>query len=161
MKNSLSTEDYEQLKKFFVCYVDLFVPPTHRSDEPEHQPLVFLGNLEKTSLSNAKKGLQMAVNDVVEMSSDWTPKQLAEADAKFAEVGSLTLSEVRRRYSKKYLQILKRGTIRSEAEYYLVKGIVDGGGIEPGATEATQLQAMMSDFETRFVAAQKQKPASK
>jgi hypothetical protein len=56
------------------------------------------------------------------------------------------LSEVRQRYSTKYLQILKRGTIRSETEYYLVKGIVDGGGIEPGATDVTQLQAMMNDF---------------
>jgi len=49
--------------------------------------------------------------------------------------------------------------IRSETEYYLVKGIVDGGGIEPGATEAGQLQAMMNDFETRFVAAQKTEAA--
>ncbi|WP_268810545.1 hypothetical protein [Variovorax sp. Root434] len=40
----------------------------------------------------------------------------------------------------------------------MVKGIVDGGGIEPGATESIQLQAMLNDFEARFVAAQKQKP---
>ena len=152
MKNSLSTEDYEQLKKFFVCYVDLFIPPTHRSHEPEHQPLAFLSNLEKTSLANAKKGLQMAVNDVVEMSSDWPPNRLAEAGARFAAAGALTLSAVRRRYSKKYLQILKRGVIRSETEYYLVKGIVDGGGIEPGATEAAQLQATLTDFEGRLMA---------
>lgn len=160
MKNSLSAEDYEQLKKFFVCYVDLFIPPTHRSHEPEHQPLAFLGNLEKTSLANAKKGLQMAVNDVVEDTSDWTPQQVADADAKFATAGTFTLTEVRRRYSKKYLQILKRGVIRSETEYYLVKGIVDGGGIEPGATEGAQLQAMLNDFEVRFVAASKQKPST-
>lgn len=103
----------------------------------------------------------MAVNDVVEMSSDWKPSQLAEADARFAAVGALTLSEVRRRYSKKYLQVLKRGAIRSEAEYYLIKGIADGAGIEPGATESKQLQAMMSDFETRFAGSSTmQKPPS-
>ncbi|MEJ1128410.1 hypothetical protein V9L20_12575 [Variovorax sp. CCNWLW225] len=152
MRSSLSPEDYEQLKKFFICYVELFVPPTHRSHEPEHQPLAFLSNLEKTSVSYAKKGLQMAVNDVVEMCSDWTPEQLAEADAKFSAAGTFTLSEVRRRYSKKYLQILKRGVIRSETEYYLVKGIIDGSGIEPGATESTQLQAMLNEYETRLSA---------
>lgn len=155
-KQSLSNEDYQSLKVFLDRHFEWYTPkyPTTPADTPSQ----FLARIEATSLANAKKGLQMAINDIVEESADWTPEQVAAADTRFSAVGTFTLSEVRQRYSKKYLQILKRGVIRSETEYYLVKGIVDGGGIEPGATEATQLQAMMNDFETRFVAAQKQKP---
>lgn len=92
----------------------------------------------------------MAVNDFIEDTVDWTPEQVAEADARFAAEGTFTLSEVRRSYSKRYLLLLKRGTIRSEAEFYMLKGIVDGGGLEPGATEAKQIQAMLEDFEGRL-----------
>lgn len=145
----LSDADYERLKLFFVRYVDWFV--TVKSNRPEDQPLAFLARIEKTSVADAKRGLQMAINDVVEATTSWTPEQVAEANARFATEGTFTLSELRRRYSKKYLQILKRGQIRSETEYYLIKGVVDGGGIEPGATETNQqLHAMLNDFESRL-----------
>jgi hypothetical protein len=155
-RENLSPVDYEKLKLFVGKFFDWHEA---RPGLPaEVHPLFVLASFEKTSPANAKKGLQMAVNDIVEDTTDWTPEQVALADTKLLAAGAPTLSEVRRRYSKKYLQILKRGVIRSETEYYLVKGIIDGGGLEPGATESTQLQAMLNDFEVRFVAAQKQKP---
>jgi hypothetical protein len=145
--NKLSIEDYERLKVFFVCYVDWFIPVHEKSQNPEDHPLVFLKKIEKTSLANAKKGLQMAVNDTVEATANWTPEAVAAADARFADAGTFTLSEVRRRYSKKYLQIFKRGVIRSETEYYLLKGVRDSGGIEIGATEGKQIETMLTAFE--------------
>jgi hypothetical protein len=63
-----------------------------------------------------------------------------------------SLSEVRSKYSKKYLQILKRGHIKSLIEYYLVKGILDGDGIEPGAGEGEKLASMLADYELRIAA---------
>lgn len=150
----LSDTDYERLKQFFVRYVDWFV--AIKSDRPEDQPLAFLARIEKTSVADAKRGLQMAINDVVEATTTWTPEQVAQADAKFAAEGTFTLSELRRRYSKKYMQILKRGVIRNETEYYLVKGIIDGGGIEPGATEGPQLQAMLDAYEARGLSSSNQ-----
>jgi hypothetical protein len=92
----------------------------------------------------------MAVNDTVEATANWTPEAVAKADVKFTAAGTFTLSEVRRRYSKKYLQILKRDVIRSETEYYLLKGIADGGGFEPGATEAQQIETLMAAFEDKL-----------
>lgn len=157
-KQSLSNDDYQSLKIFLDRHFEWYAPkyPT----TPPGSPSQFLDRIETTSLANAKKGLQMAVNDIVEDTTDWTPEQVAAADAKFTAAGTFTLSEVRRRYSKKYLQILKRGVIHSETEYYLVKGISDGGGLEPGATESTQLQAMLNDFEARLAASLKQKPTA-
>jgi hypothetical protein len=147
----LSNEDYEKLKTFFVCYLDWYIPDENKSKNPEDQPLALLGRIEKTSLANAKKGLQMAVNDMVEETANWRPEAVAAADARFLAAGTFTLSEIRRRYSKKYLQILKRGVIRSETEYYLLKGIRDGGSIEAGATEGQQIETLMDVFETKLV----------
>lgn len=148
--NKLSDAEYEDLKRFFIRYVDWFIPAHQKSENPAHQPMIFLDNLERKSVSLAKKGLQMAVNDMVEMTTDWSPEQVAAADAKFATQGALTLSEIRRRYSKKYLQTLKRGEIRSATEYYLLKGILDGGGIEAGATEGRQIEVMLAEFENKI-----------
>ena len=147
----LSIEDYERLKIFFACYVDWFIPANEKSQNPEDHPLIFLKKIEKTSLSNAKKGLQQAVNDTVEATAKWQPEAVAEADARFAAAGTFTLSEIRRRYSKKYLQILKRGVIRSETEYYLIKGIRDGGGMETGATEGQQIETLIEAFEAKIM----------
>ncbi len=147
-KQSLSDDDYHLLKVFLDRQFEWYEPkyPT----TPPMSPSQFLENLEKTSLATAKKGLQMAINDIVEMTADWRPDQVAAADAKFAAAGTFTLSEVRSRYSKKYLQILKRGVIRSETEYYLLKGVMDGGSIEPGATESQQMEAMLHEYEERI-----------
>ena len=141
--------EYEKLKVFLGLYTDWFFPKV--GAKPENHPLIFLANLEKKSLANARRGLQMAVNDIVEMSSEWSPEQVAAADAKFASHGTFTLTEVRHRYSRKYLQVLKRGHIKSEQEYYLLKGIADGGGIEPGATEREKIESMLGQYEKLIV----------
>lgn len=150
----MNAEEYEKLKSFMALYDDWYVEGSWK--KPENHPLKVMQEIEnKYSLSQAKRGLQMAINDIVEDTSGWRPERVAQADVRLAEAGTYTLSEVRRRYSKKYLQILKRGTIRNETEYYLLKGILDGGGIEPGATEADQIQAMLIAFEQKTLSATK------
>lgn len=147
--DKLSDAAYQRLKVFLGSFFDWY---NARPDMPaEIHPLFVAQGIERKSMRNAKQGLQQALNDIVEDTSNWTPEAVAAADARFAAAGTFTLSEVRRRYSKKYLQILKRGVIRSETEYYLLKGIRDGGGIEPGATEGQQIEALMAAFEAKAV----------
>jgi hypothetical protein len=148
-KQSTPNGDYQLLKIFLDRHFEWYTPkyPT----TPPGLPSQFLENIEKTSLANAKKGLSMALNDIAEESANWTPEQVSAADVRFLAAGTFTLSEIRRRYSKKYLQILKRGEIRSETEYYLLKGIRDGGGMETGATEGQQIEALMAAFEAKIM----------
>jgi hypothetical protein len=142
-----SEPDYEGLKRFIgLFYAWYKAKPHHR---PESHPLAALEELEKKSRSQAKRGLEMAINECIEDSSEWSPEAVAVADKRFLLNGSPTLSEIRVRYSRTYLEVLKRGRIRSLKEYYLVKGILDGGGIEPGAGEAQELASMLTDFENR------------
>lgn len=146
--NEMSEEEYEGLKRFMSLFYEWFkAKPSHR---PESHPLVVLEGLEKKSRSQAKRGLEMAVNDCVEDSSEWSPEVIELADKRFVLNNAPSLSEVRAKYSRKYLQVLKRGSIKSLKEHYLVKGILDGGGIEPGAGEAEKLAAMLTDYENRL-----------
>lgn len=139
---------YEELKKFVSLFYEWFMfKPHHR---PESHPLVVLEKLENKSKAQAMRGLQIAINDCVEDSSEWSPEVVALVDKRFFLNGAPSLSEVRAKYSRKYLQILKRGGIKSLDEYYIVKGIVDGGGIEPGAGESEKLIAMLDEYEQRL-----------
>ena len=83
-KPDISTGEYELLKIFLDRYFEWYgstYPTT-----PPGSPSQFLENIERTSLANARRGLQMAINDIVEDTTDWRPDQVAEADAKFAAV---------------------------------------------------------------------------
>ena len=144
----MSEEEYEGLKRFMGLFYDWFKAKAHH--RPESHPLAVLEGLEKKSHSHAKRGLEMAINDCVEDSSEWSPEVIALADKRFLLNYAPSLSEVRAKYSRKYLQVLKRGNIKSLKEYYLVKGILDGGGIEPGAGEAGKLAIMLADYESRL-----------
>lgn len=125
----MSDAEYERLKRFMGFFYEWFsAKPSHR---PESHPLVVLEKLENNSRSRAKRGLEMAINDCIEHSSEWSPEVVALADKRFVLNGALSLSEVRGKYSRKYLQVLRRGSIKSLQEYYLVKGIVDGGALSP------------------------------
>ena len=149
-KEKLSSEDYEKLKIFMGFFFDLY--KSNPGIKPEHHPLAVMERMIiEHSSANIRRALEMTINDMIEDSAAWHPEQVAEADVKFAAAGTFTLTEVRRRYSKKYLQLLKRGVIRKETEYYLLKGILDGGGMEPGATESQQIQTMLLAFEAEVM----------
>lgn len=114
---------------------------------PEHHPLAVLNSTEKTSMSNARKGLEMAINDCVEKSGDWSAERVAAADAELQSQGLISLTEVRQSFSKKYLRVLKRGSIQSEQEFYLIKSIVDGGSLKVEPIEWAQLTTMLEQYE--------------
>lgn len=142
----LSDDEYERLKKFLGLFYDWFeAKPNH---PPEIHPLKVAEGIERQSRSQAKRGLVMAIGDFAEMSTEWSPERVADADKRFMASGAPTLTMVRAKYSRTYKKILKRGFLKSLEEYYLIKGILDGGGLMPGAGEADQLSSMMVRFES-------------
>jgi hypothetical protein len=145
----MTEEQYEGLKRFIGLFYDWHMEGPH--SRPSSHPLVVLETLVQKSPAKARSGLLMAVNDTVEMTSDWRPEEVAEADRRFIESGAPSLSEIRRTYSKQYRRILKRGCIKSLEEYYLVKGIVDGGAVEVDASERDNLLAMLGSFESQEI----------
>jgi hypothetical protein len=145
MMATLSDDEYQGLKKFMGLFYEWFeAKPNH---PPEIHPVTVLEGFEKKSISQAKRGLVMAINDCIEVSVDWNAERVAAVDKELLKSGAPSLSMVRSKYSKQYIKVLRRGALKSLEEYYLVKGILDGGGLLPGAGEADQLSAMMASFE--------------
>ena len=66
----------------------------------------------------AFNGLRQAINDCVEMSLHFDHAEVEKLDSQLRSRGIVTLSELRRRYSKSYAKIMKRGQIKSDTEYY-------------------------------------------
>lgn len=138
-------ERYERERKFFVLYVTLVMKPKPGSDS---DPVAVLENFEKESMTKAKKGLSITISDTLEMTESWPLDAVREFDRILAENGAATLTELRVKHSKKYRKILKKGAIRSEVEYYLIKGIMDGMQEHVPEEELPLLDAMLVEYES-------------
>lgn len=141
--NNLTDEDYLKLKESYAHLFTLLFPVFDMA--PEKHPIAVLESMEKSAPSRARKGLEMAIGDMLEMTSGWSLEKVATLDKQLDLTDAFNLSQLRRRFSKKYAGILKRGKIRNIEEYYLLKGVLDGVSIEP--EESANLTQLLSDFE--------------
>lgn len=103
--------------------------------------------VEKFGKSKALQGLKQAVNDSIEDTSELDIQSVKRLDSELSSRGIITLSVLRKRYWSKYKRILKRGTIKTETEYYLINGLLCDldNGLPKEETEA--LNSMVCEFE--------------
>lgn len=122
--NKMSDPEYKQFKKS----MEVLVPLLFRDITlpPEKRPLALLESLEKTSPASAKKGLEMAMSDILEMTGHWSAAAIAQLDLALQSAGAPSVAELRLRFSKKLAAIIKRGVIRNQPEYELVKSVLNG-----------------------------------
>jgi hypothetical protein len=114
-------------------------------DVPTH-PSRFLiqGKFTKSQLL---VGLRQAANDTVDDSARYSPEQVAKFDRQCVTANVLTLSEVRRRYSRQYKAILKKQRITTETDYYLVVGILCDTTNSVNAEERRVLEWLVMAYE--------------
>jgi len=143
----IAEHEYEELKAFFVAWFEEF-PPAASLPSWGH-PVAMLKATEERSRSRARLGLGMAINDILEESWSFPPARVAEFDAKLSAMHILSLSELRRRYSRQFRGILKRGKIRTETEYYLVQGILASFTADATETERDLLTKLLAAYEQR------------
>lgn len=132
-------------KAFLGCFFDRYMRP--ENFPAELHPLKFVENLEATTPRYVSRGLSMALDNILEMSTVWTKEQVEQANTYLAGEGVPTLSMMRLRYSKRLKAILTRGQINTEVEYYLVKGTISGGANDPD--RAQQLQSLADAYESK------------
>lgn len=137
--------EYAELSAFVDVWATDFLGIEPTSEMHPSNVLVRIAAAE--SKAKALAGLRQAANDAVESLQDLTVAQVAALDAKLRLAGVITLSEMRRRHSRQYKGILKRGRVRSETEYYLVKGILDSCTDTLGPTDQVVLASMLLAFE--------------
>ncbi|WP_130227850.1 hypothetical protein [Bradyrhizobium sp. Leo121] len=114
--------EYAQLKEFFSFYIERYLKAVEDM-APDKRPMASLEATEKKSMKLAFKGLRQAINDCVEGSAHFAPAEVEKFDSELRSRGIVTLSELRRRYSKNYAKIIKRGDIKDETEYYLLRNV--------------------------------------
>jgi hypothetical protein len=144
MSKIIETE-YGQLKAFLVAFMERFLPSV--TVPPEHHPVARLELLEKTSMSKAERALGIALNDMLEGTWRFSPDEVAAIDGDFSARGIITLSEMRRRYSRQFRIVLKRGRIRTRKEFYLVSGILASFTADANEDERRQLGEMVAAYE--------------
>jgi len=141
----ITESEYAPVKAFLVAFLERLTLPA--TLPPEHHPVAVLESFEKTSMSKARLGLGLALNDMLEMSWRFKPEDVRAIDHDFSARGIITLSEMRRRYSRQFRTVLKRGKIRTDEEFYLVSGILASFTTDASDDQRSQLDAMVAAYE--------------
>ncbi|SHH62185.1 hypothetical protein SAMN05444169_8408 [Bradyrhizobium erythrophlei] len=138
--------EYQELKDFLSFYAERYLKTDGLPSDKA--PVASLEALEKKSLKKAFDGMRQAINDCVEMSWRFDPAEVKRIDSQLRSAGIVTLSELRRRYSKGYAKIMKRGRIKDEPEYYLICNVLHDP-TEKTPEERKSLEELISDYEAR------------
>jgi hypothetical protein len=136
--------EYAKMKDFLSFYAERYLKA--EGLPPDKQPMACLAALEKKSMKMAVTGLRQAINDCVEMSFHFDHAEVEKLDSQLRSRGIVTLSELRRRYSKSYAKIMKRGQIKNETEYYLVRNVLFDP-TEKAPEERKLLEELISAYE--------------
>jgi predicted ATPase len=136
--------EYAKMKDFLSFYAERYLKA--EGLPPDKQPIASLEALEKKSMKMAFNGLRQAINDCVEMSLHFDHEEVEKLDSQLRSRGIVTLSELRRRYSKSYAKIIKRRRIKNETEYYLVRNVLYDP-TEKAPEERELLEKLISDYE--------------
>jgi hypothetical protein len=91
--------DYSKLKKSFEFLVQRFVPSALLTAWAD--PIKALERNEKRNATMARRGLYVAIGDLVEATQDFTVAQLRDTDAELESRGAYSLSFLRSRFSRR------------------------------------------------------------
>lgn len=145
-KQKLTPEQYQELKRFLDFFSNRYFGLKNDISE-KNKLLAALDEMEKTAPARAALGLAMMINDCIEMASGWSLEKISDIDAELKSSGIITLTELRRQYSTQYAKVVKRGCINNEEEYYLLKGVLDGGALEMTTSEQETLTKILDCYE--------------
>jgi hypothetical protein len=138
--------EYVELNAFVDMYATYFRKIDPGSDA--HPTNVGKRIVAAVGFSKALVGLRQAVNDCLEGLQDLSPLEVQQLDTALRQSGIVTLTELRRRHCRKYKAVLKRGAVRSETEYYMVKAVLDERTDALSETEVATLGDMLVGYET-------------
>jgi hypothetical protein len=132
-------EEYDRMRSWFASISrEVFGPFTAETD-----PIAALDQLCAKSPAQARQGLAMAVNDLIEATGGWSDSQVAAADQTLSAQELPTLSEIRARFSKTVRSVIRRGEIKNEVEYHAVRNAVEL------TSDADRLWKLLAEYESR------------
>lgn len=141
-------KEFQELSQYLIFFgtAVLGIPEGHNT-HPRHYLTPVPGKITKSQLLS---GLRQAANDTIESTQDFTPEQVAEIDASCQRQGVLTLSEIRRRYWRRYKAIIEKRCIRNDTDYYLAVGLLsDTAAVSMAPAERELLRSAVGAYEAR------------
>ena len=142
---SLNKYDYEDLKKFFVCMLEVdFVG----GDKPT---VSILESMEEESLSMAKKSVIIGIQERIAVYKDMDKEDIERYDSYLRERGALTFSELGKSVQDQIADIFERGKIETENEYHMVMELLNNVADETFTDEdREEANKLISKFENEL-----------
>jgi hypothetical protein len=138
-------KEFEELASYVNFYAThVWHVPSDAREHPSHFLTPVPGKVTKSQLL---AGLRQAANDTVEDAAHLTAEEITALDDACRANDVLTLSEVRRRFSRQYGSVLKKQRISNDTEYYLVVGIINDLTIRLSNDERSMLEQLAQAYE--------------
>lgn len=142
IENNIPIQD---LLNFIECYAT-YIYKIDRG--ASHHPInVYEKILAEHGEKKSASGVKAALNDMVSDSFSLSYEDVRKVDEFFVAKNILSLTFMRKFFSKKYERILRNKKIKSIEEYYLIKDILDDGHINLDDDEKSQLELLKINFE--------------
>lgn len=140
----VTAEEFSTMRAWFALFAER-VWPDLSSLPPEVHPVRVLDGMVARTPGRAREGLALAISDILEDTSHLPLNEVAALDAGFLAIGLPTLTTMRLRFAREVTRVVKRGSIRNEAEYYAVRNVVD----HVGEDRRDALWALLAAFEEK------------
>jgi hypothetical protein len=141
---AVSATEYETLRAWSAKFLEQIWPLPAGLSADSH-PIAVLDAMAQKAPARARQGLGMMIGDLIEDTGRLPASEVKRIDAEFANAGLPTLSEMRLRFMRQVTRILKRGSIRNDEDYYLIRNAVEG----LAANEQERLWELLADYESR------------
>jgi hypothetical protein len=134
-------EDYDRMRRLLAVHsvVSGIFPGS------EIDPVRHLDVIAESNPSAARKGLRMAIGDIVEMLSRSPADHISALEERLREADAMSIAETRLLFSRRLKAVMKRGAISCDDDYYLVRNAVEAAS----QSEQSALWSLLANYETR------------
>ncbi|TIQ16768.1 MAG: hypothetical protein E5X51_33550 [Mesorhizobium sp.] len=142
----MKSEEEYVLSKGFLVFMDEYL---HRKDAGSGIVDVasVIKSFEEKNMAQARKSVKVGLSDILAETASFDLEKIKGIDRALSGESLPTLSQMRAKHWARYKNAIKRGEIRGEIEYYMIKAIFDDTMVgSPEEREA--MSRMLSDYET-------------
>ena len=132
--------EFDRLARFLKLTFSLIFQKLPSKSGNEHPYNALMTGVQADGKAKHMTGLKQAVNDMLVMIEQLPDEAITMLDSKLAEIDAMTVAQARRNYWRKIATIRKRGKIKNDSEFYILK---DVAGDDP------QLLELLESYEFR------------
>jgi hypothetical protein len=142
--------DYERLFAALLALMESLIALGHLPPDSLERTRESALRIRQLGFSHAYQGLRQAIGDMLDMTRELPPSEVAQVEVVLQRRGTTSLSALRREFWQIATKVLKRGSIRTEEEYYrLVERLNDVDDPDLQGELREQASRIIGEYETR------------